>query len=82
MLKISAKPGMTSEARCDIADIFRIFSLLLLVLVILGIVAASTLSIIPLSYSGFSELFLSFSAAVAGGLLAMLLGRLEEKSDV
>ncbi|MBQ2739292.1 MAG: DUF368 domain-containing protein [Oscillibacter sp.] len=49
---------------------------------ILGIVAASTLSIIPLSYSGFIELFLSFSAAVAGGLLAMLLGRLEEKSDV
>jgi len=47
---------------------------------IAGIVAASTVSIIPLDYTGVTEMLLSAAAAVSGGFLALLFSRLEEKS--
>lgn len=48
---------------------------------ILGIVLASTFVIIPTEYTGAGEMALCALAAVGGALLALLLARLEEKSD-
>lgn len=47
---------------------------------ILGIVMASTLVIVPLSYTGFGEMLLSAIFAAAGAALAFFLDRLDQRS--
>jgi putative membrane protein len=47
---------------------------------ILGIVVASTLVILPLSYTGVGEMLLSALFALAGAALAYFLDRLDRRS--
>lgn len=49
---------------------------------ILGIVLSSTASILPTDYSGAGEMALCALAALSGALLALLLARLERKSQM